>query len=79
MTKTIEIYEKTETKELQILLKQYETYLENGNVLLKLFEKKKKNLIGNDFKKLKTTMNDYEIDEHLIRMELNKRLWEEGE
>jgi hypothetical protein len=79
MTKTIEIYEKTETKELQILLKQYETYLENGNVLLKLFEKDKKNLIGNDFKKLKTTMNDYEIDEHLIRMELNKRLWEEGE
>jgi hypothetical protein len=69
--KTIEIYEQTETNELQMLLKQFETYLDNGEILLNRFEKEN----YDEYLKLKKKMNDCDIDVHLIRMELNKRFW----
>jgi hypothetical protein len=71
--KTIEIYEKTKTKKLQLLLNQYETYVENGNLLLEKFEKN--NVKDEGYNTLKNNVNDYEIDVHLIRMILIKRLW----
>ena len=70
--KTIEIYEKTKTSELQSLLKQYETYIENGNLIL---ERHSAEISAESMKVLKDTMNDYQIDVALLRMELNKRLW----
>jgi len=70
--KTIEIYEGTETAELKLLLKKYENLLEENE--LSIDEKEYRN--GN-YLKLKKVSDDYEIDISLIRMELNKRLWEE--
>lgn len=63
--KTIEFYEKVKTNKLQSLLKKYE--LEQNEIELNLEE--------NFNSELKNTSDDYEIDIHLIRMELNKRLW----
>jgi hypothetical protein len=68
--KTIETYEKAKTKELQILLKEYETFLENTNLLID--RAKMKNL---DCSELQKMSDDYEIDASLVRMELTKRLW----
>jgi hypothetical protein len=70
--KTIETYEKTETKELQILLKEYETFLENTDLLIERAKLKNEN-----YDKLQKMSDDYEIDTHLIRMQLTKRLWNE--
>ena len=68
--KTIEIYERTETVKLQSLLKNFETDLEDVDLLID--KSKNKNEKFDDLKKLS---DDLEIDVHLIRMELNKRLW----
>jgi hypothetical protein len=68
--KTIETYEKTKTQELQILLKEYETFLENTYLLIDRAKLKNEN-----FDELEKVSNDYEIDASLIRMELTKRLW----
>jgi len=75
--KTIEIYEKTKTKKLQLLLNQYETYVENGNLILEKFEEN--NVKDEGYVALKNKVNDYEIDVHLIRMILTKRLWFEDQ
>lgn len=65
--KTIEIYEKTETSKLQKMLKTYENNLKKIELdILKC---------PND--ELNKEIVDYEIDISLIRMELNKRLWQE--
>ena len=68
--KTIEFYEQIETNILQTLLKEYETFLENTELLIN----RAKNL-DIDYEKLEKMSKDYEIDVHLIRMELTKRLW----
>jgi len=68
--KTIETYEKTETLELQMLLTQYETFLENTEILIERAKSK-----NEDYSKLEKISKDYEIDMNLIRMELTKRLW----
>jgi len=68
--KTVETYEKTETLELQMLLKQYETFLENTEILIERAKSK-----DEDCSKLEKISKDYEIDMNLIRMELTKRLW----
>ena len=68
--KTIEVYEATDTKVLQSLLKEYETFLENTDVLIE-----RNKLRNEDYEDLQKMSNDYEIDTHLIRMELTKRLW----
>lgn len=70
--KTIEIYEKTKTKELQALLTKYEIYLEEGNIHLERYS-------NDDNQKLLEEMKNYEIDINLIRMELTKRIWKEIE
>lgn len=68
--KTIEIYEKTETKALKTLLKEYETFLENTDLLIDRAKSRNEN-----YEDLEKMSKDYEIDTHLIRMELSKRLW----
>lgn len=67
---TIKTYESTETIELQTLLKEYEELLEENE--LHIDERKANKL---DCKKLEAISNDFEIDISLIRMELNRRLW----
>jgi len=62
--KTIEIYENMETQQLKSLMKIYET---RSKLLEKFPSKNKENM-----------KNDIEIDYHLIKMELNKRLWAEN-
>jgi len=70
MENTIKKYQNTETLVLQNLLKDYEKELEKcENLKLLRIALDKSNL---DIQK---TIDDYEIDIHLIRMELNKRLW----
>lgn len=70
MENTIKKYQNTETPVLQNLLKDYEKELEKcENLKLLRIALDKSNL---DIQK---TIDDYEIDIHLIRMELNKRLW----
>ena len=64
--KTIEVIENQNTKKLQNILKEME------------IEKNKIDLIlENEYlsSELEQMNKDYEIDIHLIRMELTKRLW----
>lgn len=68
--KTIEFYENSETKLLQSLLKEYETFLENTDLLIDRAKLKNENC-----EELEKMSKDYEIDVHLIRMELTKRIW----
>lgn len=70
--KAIELYEQTDTKILQSLLKEYEIFLENTDLLIDRSKSKNEN-----YDHLKRMSDDYEIDVHLIRMELSKRLWSE--
>lgn len=64
--RTVDIYEKKSTKELQFLLKKFEKLLEENELKI---DNSKNN------KELKKISDDYEIDISLIRMELNRRLW----
>lgn len=68
--KTIEIYEKLKTDEL----KKYLKYHENVSKILDLKMKNSK-LSNKQYEKFKNISNNCEIDIHLIRMELSKRLW----
>lgn len=68
--RTVEIYEKKSTKDLQFLLKKFEKLLEENE--LKIDELTSKKINSKELKKLS---DDYEIDISLIRMELNRRLW----
>jgi len=72
MQSTIKIYEKSETSELQLLLNQYEQKIENSEILIERFGDRLKD---EDYQKIQNAIVDCEIDTHLIRMELNKRLW----
>ena len=75
--KTIEIYEKTETNELQSLLKKFEIFLEDIDLLCDRYNKSQLIDMDINIDKMKNERNDLEIDISLIRMELNRRLWEE--
>jgi len=68
--KTIEIYEKMGTTELQNLLRSYEKKSEDNELLIDLA--KSRNISSVD---LQRENNDYEIDIRLIHRELNRRLW----
>lgn len=68
--KTIEKYETTKTIILQKLLKEYEDLLENTDINIEMCKMKNENC--SDLEKIS---KNYEIDIHLIRMELTKRLW----
>lgn len=70
--KTIEIYEQSETAVLQSLLKEFETFLENTDNLINRSKSNNEN-----YDSLQQMSDDYEIDIHLIRMQLTKRLWVE--
>ena len=70
--KTVEVYESTETIVLQSLLKNYENFLDNVETLIEKFK-----LANENSYNLEKMRKDYEIDTHLIRMELTKRLWGE--
>jgi len=70
--KSIEIYEKTKTFELQRLLIKYESLLEENELLIDEMKLNKLNT-----KRLEEISSDYEIDISLIRMELNRRLWKD--
>lgn len=70
--KTIEIYERKNTAELQTLLKKFEIDLEDVDLLID-----KSKIKGENCDDLQHLSNDLDIDVHLIRMELNKRLWED--
>ena len=63
--KTIDNIENKETKKLQNILKELE--LKQNSVDVEL-----DNYFNSDLKKIS---DDYEIDIHIIRMELSKRLW----
>ena len=68
--KTIELYEKTHTNVLQSLLNEYEIVSEKNQILIEKAKLKNQNC-----EELISANIDFEIDIHLIRMELNKRLW----
>lgn len=69
---TIEIYEKTETDVLKSLLTDYENLLEENEINIDEAQYRNENYL-----KLKKVSDDYEIDISLLRMELNRRLWNE--
>ena len=72
MKKKIEVYEQKKTADLQSLLKQFEIDLEDVDLLID-----KSKIKGENYDDLQNLSNDLDIDVHLIRMELNKRLWSE--
>ena len=75
--KTIEIYEKSETNELQSLLKKFEIFLEDIDILFDRYDQSQLIDMDININEMKNERNDLEIDISLIRMELNRRLWEE--
>ena len=54
-------------------LKEYEEKSESNEILMDEYKSESKTIYEN----IKRINNDYEIDIRLIRMELNKRLWNE--
>ncbi len=77
MKKTIEIYEQAETSVLQSALLKLETNLEDIYIILEKYESGKLDLDMETVDTAKSERMNLEIDVSLIRMELNKRLWEE--
>ena len=77
MKKTIEIFEQAKTADLQSSLLEFETYLEDIYIILEKYESGKLDLDMEVVNKAKSERIDLEIDISLIRMELNKRLWED--
>ena len=73
MKKQIEIYEMEKTEILHLLLNSYEKISEVVEIEM---EKLKSNNM--DYSNLKSKNDNYLIDISLIRMELNKRLWNEN-
>jgi len=69
---TIEFYEELNTENLQNLLNGLETAQYNTEYIICEVEKK-----GGSVCDIEKKMIDYEIDVSLIRMELNKRLWDD--
>lgn len=70
--KTFEYYEKLETKKLQKLLKTFEQIHEENEVVIDFAKSE-----NHSYDNLEQENKDYEIDISLIRMELNRRLWNE--
>lgn len=68
--KTIKKYENLSTDELKDILKKYETLFDTNDklILSHIYED-----INCD--NLRQVNDDLDIDIHIIRMELNKRLW----
>ena len=77
MKKTIEIFEQAKTAELKTSLLELEIYLEDIYIILEKYESGKLDLDMETIDKAKSERIDLEIDISLIRMELNKRLWNE--
>jgi len=71
--KTIEKYERMYTPDLQSLLKKFEDLAEENEILI---DKAKFN--NQDYDKLRSINDDYDIDISLLRMELNRRFWKSG-
>lgn len=69
---TIKFYEELKTDTLKNLLKRLETVLYNTEIIMNQMDKN-----GDYIEKIKDKIVDYEIDISLLRMELNKRLWNE--
>jgi hypothetical protein len=69
--KATDLYETTSTTDLQSLLLKTETTFENGQILLDLFDDDG----DTDYEIIKKKCIDCEIDISLIRMELNRRLY----
>ncbi len=70
---TIEMYEKMTTTNLQKKLLSLENlYKQNENLIECCISQSEK------YEHLKKENDDYDIDIHIIRMELNKRLWSEN-
>jgi len=68
--KTIEKYEKTDTKKLKLMFKKYEELLEKNELEIDKLKYENKNYLN-----LKEISDDYEIDINIIRMILTKRMW----
>lgn len=68
----IKFYEESKTGNLQILLNGLETAYDNTEYIIDEIEKN-----GGNIFMLERKIIDYQIDISLIRMELNKRLWNE--
>jgi hypothetical protein len=70
---TIKMYEQMTTTNLQTILKSLEyLYEQNENLIECSISQNEK------YEHLKKENDDYDIDIHIIRMELNKRLWEDN-
>lgn len=69
---TIKFYEQLKTEKLQNLLKGLETAYYNTDYIMSEVQKN-----GDSVHSFQQKMIDYQIDISLIRMELNKRLWDE--
>ena len=67
--KTIEKYEKTDTKKLKLMFKKYEELLEKNELEIDKLKYENKNYLN-----LKEISDDYEIDINIIRMILTKRM-----
>lgn len=70
MTKIIDFYSNTKTEELKKMLKKYEKISEKNEILMDMAKE-----ANDSYDELKKENDDYEIDIRLIRMELNRRLW----
>lgn len=70
---TIKMYEQMTTTNLQTILKSLEYLYEQNENLIEC------NISQNEkYEHLKKENDDYDIDIHIIRMELNKRLWDDN-
>jgi hypothetical protein len=70
MTKIIDFYGNIKTEELKKMLKKYEKISEKNEILIDMAKE-----ANDNYDELKKENDDYEIDIRLIRMELNRRLW----
>lgn len=70
---TIKMYEQMTTTNLQTILTSLEYLYEQNENLIEC------NISQNEkYEHLKKENDDYDIDIHIIRMELNKRLWKDN-
>ena len=70
----VELYENLEDQELKETIKKYELFVEDIENLIERGKNKKVfwNKFGEEITQIK---ENWEIDIHLIRMELTKRMW----
>lgn len=70
---TIKMYRSLETEQLKMLLNSFETAQNNTENIMENVEKR-----GGSVYKLEEKISDFDIDIHVIRLELTKRLWKES-